>query len=499
MRPAALRDRRRFLKALGLGAGAASLPFYSLLERQVARADGEPPLRLLLIHSGWGGPWDFLRPSGITSTTRDVPLTPAMITYPGSILEPLKDFTSKMLVLEGMAQTPALIPLNKSNPIATRTHFVGHENTDPNRFTGSAINDANHDYVPSSPSLDFLLGKQLGGTNAVRSMQIGIGCGIGTTHSDTLSYNDGGQRQPGFTKPADAFKALFGGAAPAPSPTMPAPMGAQRDAARKLSVVTAVESSVKRLRARLAGTERAKLDEHLAALADIESRLQATSSGPSYSPIACGAPTMPTGTAPNGGFGTGDAIPENTRMHFDILVQAFACDRTRYVTARWGETGAGTIPFMFGADVKDMHAEVAHQAGHDNTSAGGVLARQRLAKMNNWYAQKLAEMMTRMQGVKEGNGTLLDNTLIVWTTDFGNEVHGGVNVPYVLLGGAQGKFRMGRYLNASTGPLNDKYPGNPVPTYAPTNQLLVSIMNACGIAGNTFGSTEFSGPLKGLT
>ena len=79
--------------------------------------------------------------------------------------------------------------------------------------------------------------------------------------------------------------------------------------------------------------------------------------------------------------------------------------------------------------------------------------------------------MTRLQAIPEGGGTLLDNTLIVWTTDFGNEVHGGLNVPFVLLGGAQNKFRMGRYLNVSTGPFNDKYPGNAVNTYAPTNQL----------------------------
>ena len=122
-----------------------------------------------------------------------------------------------------------------------------------------------------------------------------------------------------------------------------------------------------------------------------------------------------------------------------------------------------------------------------------------MAKLNNWYAQQLAAFMTRLQAIPENGGTLLDNTLIVWTTDFGNEVHGGLNVPFVLLGGAQNKFRMGRYLNVSTGPLNDKYPGNAVNTYAPSNQLLVSLMNACGVAGNTFGSTEFSGPLKGLT
>ena len=78
----------------------------------------------------------------------------------------------------------------------------------------------------------------------------------------------------------------------------------------------------------------------------------------------------PTGIAPEVGFGSGDAIPENTRMHFDILTQAFACDRTRYVVARWGETGAGTIPWLFPGDTRDMHGDIAHNAGHENMTDG---------------------------------------------------------------------------------------------------------------------------------
>jgi hypothetical protein len=484
-------ERRRFLKSLGLGLGVTSLPFYSLLERSVVSAADapQPPLRLLLLHSGWGGPWDYLRPTGVTSDTRDIPLDAGRLTFTSSILEPLKAFSSNMLVIEGLATTAGLMPLDATH--STRTHLVGHDNTDPNRFTGSAINDANKDWVPTSPSLEYFLGKQLGGSNAVRSLQLGIGCTSGTSHSDTLSYNETGQRLPGITSPADAFQALFGGAS---APPPPDPAAAKRLLARRKGVITAVEASVTRLRSRLAGSERAKLDEHLAALTDIESRLSATSS-----PVQCGAPMAPTGMAPQVGFGSGDAIPENTRMHFDILAQAFACDRTRYVVARWGETGAGTIPWLFGSEVRDMHGDVAHNAGHENMTDVGNTARLQLAKVQNWYAQRLADFMTKLKSIPEGSGTLFDNTLIVWTTDFGNEVHGGLNVPFVLLGGAQNKFRMGRYLNVSTGPLNDKYPGNAVSTYAPTNQLLVSLMNACGVAGNTFGSTEFSGPLKGLT
>lgn len=491
MRSAAM-DRRRFLKALGLGAGAMALPFYSLIESSVVHGgEATPPLRLLLLHTGFGGPWDYLRPKGITSETRDVALTPDMLTFADSILEPLSGFTDKMLVLEGMATTAGLVPLDPANPRGSRSHLIGHENNSPNRYTGSVIDALDGDYTPRSASLDYALGQELGGSNAVRSIQLGIGCPAGSSYADTLSYNESGQRLPAVTAPADAFNTLFAGMTSAPPEEDPAI--AERALARKKSVVAALQSDVGRLRSRLAGPERAKLDEHYNALVDIEAQL----SSPKYTPISCGSPTLPAGDPPAVGFGNGDAIPENTRMHFDILRQAFACDRTRFVAAEWGEIGAGTIPWLY--DVEDMHGTVAHLAGHENTGPEGVTARLQLAKLNTWYASQLAEFMTGLQAVDEGGSTLLDNTLIVWTTDFGNEVHGGLNMPCILLGGAGKKFKMGRYLNASTGPLNDTYPGNAVDTYAPMNHLLVSIMNACGMQGQTFGSTEFSGPLAGLT
>ena len=209
-------QRRRFLQSIGLGMGVASLPFYSLIERSVVHAAdaAQPPLRLLLLHSGWGGPWDYLRPTGVTDNTRDIPLDAGKLTFANSILEPLKAFTSKMLVIEGIGLTAGLMPLDANTP---RTHLVGHDNTDPNRFTGSAINDANKDWVPTSPSLEYFLGKQLGGSNAVRSLQLGIGCTSGTSHSDTLSFNETGQRLPGMTSPADVFKSLFGGVTAGPA------------------------------------------------------------------------------------------------------------------------------------------------------------------------------------------------------------------------------------------------------------------------------------------
>jgi hypothetical protein len=478
-------QRRQFLKALGLGVGAVTFP--SLLERTEVHAGPEqPPLRLLLLLTGWGTAWDYMRPTGVSGT--ETALTPEMLVFDQSILAPLKDFASKMLVLEGLATTPALAALDPADPVESRTRILGHEHIDLNRFTGSAANDANDDHLPMGPSLDYVLGKAVGGSTAVRSLQLGIGCSSGTSYTDTVSFNEQGQRLPGISDPAVAFKTLFGSA---PAATPPDPAVAQRALARQKSVVTALEASAARLRGRLGGDERAKLDEHIAALKDIEARL----ASPSYTPISCGTPTPPSETAPEvSSFGGSEAIPKNTELMFDILVQAFACDRTRYVAARWGENLDGPIPYLFGTDVESMHGDVAHELDADG--AAGLLARQRIAKVNNWYAQRLAELCTRLQSISEGSGTLLDNTLIVWSPDFGPDVHGGVNVPHVLLGGAQGRLRMGRYLNYyRPGKDGEWNPAN----YGATNHLLVSLMNACGVPGDTFGSTEFVGPLPGLT
>ena len=132
-------QRRRFLKSIGLGMGVASLPFYSLIERSVVHAAdaAQPPFRLLLLHSGWGGPWDYLRPTGVTDNTRDIPLDAGKLTFANSILEPLKAFTSKMLVIEGVGLTAGLMPLDANThsdaPRRARQHrpqsihWLGHQ------------------------------------------------------------------------------------------------------------------------------------------------------------------------------------------------------------------------------------------------------------------------------------------------------------------------------------------------------------------------------------
>jgi hypothetical protein len=491
-------QRRQFLKALG--AGATVLPFLQLLESSALQAQGVArPLRLLAICSGFGGHWGYLRPPGVAAGASEVALTPELLTYESSVLEPLKGFTSQMLVLEGIARTTGLMPYaSKANN--ERTYYSGHDGYAPSAFTGAPVLEQSTGNVPTGPSIDFVLGEQLGSGTAVRSLQIGIGSVRGIPDQVNMSYNASGVAQPAIEDPAAFFRQMFGsgGAPPSAGPMVDESASIRRN--QDLSIVGALSSSAKRLRDRLAGPERTKLDDHLAALADIENRLkgQDPNGTITYPPVVCDSPSMPAEA-------TTPSLQEATDLHFDVLTQAFACDRTRFVMADWG-IDRGTVEVL--PEVKDLHGEVAHQleeGGGDpannippTTKAMTDVAKLNMGKLQRWYAEQLAKLMTRMAQTPDGDGTLLDNTLIIWSSDFGENVHGGLNVPHILLGGAQKKFRMGRYLNFA--PSLGHPAGNAdIAGYQPHNRLLVSVLQAYGLDVDQFGSPEYTGTLPNLT
>lgn len=473
--------RRRFLQALGLGAG--SLPFYRLLESSAVEAAGnERPLRVLLLYGGYGGDWSFLRPSGLTDGQTDVALTADMLTFEGSVLAPLAPFAEQMTVIEGVGMLAGLIPSDPSNPVGSRTLYVGHEGSPATAFTGSSVVTVDALVKPTSESLEYRLGQELGQTY-LPHLALGIATSVGDFPSNSVSYNEQGQRLPGARTAADAFQLLFGDYDPT---QVPDDTAAMKKLAEEHSVVDRLTARTTALRDRLAGSERAKLDEHLEALAMLEAQIDNAAV-----PVDCGTPTLPTGE--------GDPATDMTTatdLHFEVLRQAFACDRTRYVLAGWGLDHGGS--WLFGPDLDDLHNNLAHMIEGEDAAAAQA-AKADMATLQRWHAERLADFLGKLAATDDGGTSLLDNTLIVWSTDFGRHTHGGLNVPYVLLGGAQGKLRMGRYFNHYAGSYADDWGTSGDWTkYQAHNRLMVSILQACGVDTDTFGSPEFTGPLPGL-
>ena len=479
--------RRDLLQTLGLG--TAALPFASVLRSIGEAQDGSPPLRVVLLFSAYGGRWDYFRPRvpGLSYANDDAsgpplagdfPLTPESLTFQDSVLAPLSAFASRMTVVEGLALTAGLIP---------GSHLVGHENAPATAFTGTT---PTADYDATGPSLEHYLGEQLGAETAQRSLQLGVGSTASTTVYDSVNYNRSGTRVPVLTNPQDAFRLLFGGLSGGGEPEVDE--AAERSRRRDRRVADALFASTQRMRSRLAGAEREKLDQHLSALRDIEARLE-DGPGAGPIPIACGQPSAPTSTPST----SGAEVADHTEVMFDVLAQALACDRTRYASAVWGVSNNSFAPWML-SDVDDWHNQVAHVVDADGASAD--LANRQMAELNRWYASQLATLAQRLDAVPEGEGTVLDNTVIVWAQDFGQTAHSGVNVPYVLLGGGAGRLRMGRYLNVYEPVEHDifgyAYSSGDPDSYRPSNELFTAILRACGIDASGFG--DISGVLDSL-
>jgi hypothetical protein len=126
---------------------------------------------------------------------------------------------------------------------------------------------------------------------------------------------------------------------------------------------------------------------------------------------------------------------------------------------------------------------------HDNSRDFNPL----LEQIDNWYAQQIAALLQRMDSIPEGNGSLLDNTLVVWGRELGTTSHRMDPWPVVLAGSARGELQTGRFLQVGTaGNDNNRQ-------REPSAKLLVSIGRLMGLDMSSFGNIDVdSGPLSGI-
>lgn len=454
------RRRRAFLKTLGtLG---TALPIANLLKAEVAEAAEPPPLRFIAIFTPHGMVPEFWRPQGTE--------TAFSLTYPNSMLAPLEKYKDKLLILDGL-DFRVLYEYGTS----------GHEGGPVTFLTGSRMSKATGTELPESRSLDQAIAEKIGGATRLRSLELlGWQEFPGQSVYNTISFNTGGTRRPLRRNPADTFNELF------PPVNTTDPLAAQRDLARKRSLLDFLVKDVTRLQKRLTGAEKQKLELHLQALRDMEQSISGAGA-----PVTCDKPPAP---APLNASALGNLTraPEIIKLQMDVIAQAVACDLTRVITMPLA------VPRMPWANLNiSLHDDIAHKIG----SVGNPV-RLQLVTVQQWFCNQIVYLMDRLASVKEGDGTALDNTIILWGNELGNPSdHASHGVPTILCGGAQGKFRMGRYLQLRPGknPLQGWSGfGQKAPNAVPHNKLLVSLAHAFGVEGETFGHPDYSGELAGL-
>jgi len=298
----------------------------------------------------------------------------------------------------------------------------------------------------------------------------------GNLRSKTL-FDLQGNPIGGEQDPSRAFDRIFtDGIVPAGTD----PKVAERLRNERRSVLDVVNDDLDKLKTRLGGQDRVRMEQHLQALRSIEQRL--TPGSGNTGGLTFKAPTK--ADFPKVEYLKNDNYPMVGKMHMDLAVAALASDRTRIISLQWSQ-GNGDIIYNW-LGVKGEHHALTH---------GGVTT-PALDKINQFHFEQFAYLLGQMSSVKEGNGTMLDNTVVV----FANELHdGNTHRPdpslTFMAGSGGGYFKTGRHIIY---PMNAGVSGKAAtPNHS---QLLVSLCQYMGLEINQVSDPTIGppGPLERL-
>jgi hypothetical protein len=175
-----------------------------------------------------------------------------------------------------------------------------------------------------------------------------------------------------------------------------------------------------------------------------------------------------------------DNMPRISKMQIDLMVNSFAADFARVASLQiTNSVGQARMRWL---KISEGHHELSHHPDSDKDAV------DKLTRINKWYCEQMAYLAKRLAETPEpgGGGSLLDNTLLVWTNELGKgNSHTLDNIPFVLVGNGL-DFKMGRSI---------KYPK------VPHNRLLLSLAHGMGHRIKTFGNPDFcgAGPLPNLS
>ncbi len=245
--------------------------------------------------------------------------------------------------------------------------------------------------------------------------------------------------------------------------------GRTKDRELLTSVLDDLKDDLKKVGVSVSAEDRRLLDEHATFVREMEQELKASKADAGHK-----VPELEPGTKREN-----DNIPKISKAQIDLMVNAFAGDFARLATLQFtNSVGQAKMKWL---GVTEGHHELSHEP--DSNKA----AMEKLTKINRWFAEQLAYLAKRLADTPEpgGKGSLLDNTLIVWTNELGKgSSHTLDDIPFVLVGNGL-DFKMGRSL---------KFPKGGVAH----NRLLMAFAHGFGHNIKEFGHPNFckDGPLS---
>lgn len=450
------RSRRTFLRGLG---ATVALPFLESAPTVAAAvvnnslgknsADATPPQRLAFIYipNGVQVPeWTPLREGA------NYALTP--------ILEPLKQFQRDVLVLTGLTHDKA-----RGNDDAGGDHARSCASF----LTGVQPVKTGGADIRLGPSVDQIAADVIGQDTRLRSLQLGCDkgdnpgvcdSGYSCAYTRNISWRSETLPMPKEIDPRVVFERMFGS-----GDTREDRVGTARRRQERRSILDFVLGQARGLEGRVGAKDRQKLDEYFSAIRDVERRLEATESGAVRRPETDAA-------APPAGIPK--AYRDHLRLLSDMMVLAFQGDVTRVSTFMYANAGSNRNYRFIG--VPEGHHELSHH--------GGDLKKQaKIAQINHFHIQQFAYLLGRLKSIREGDGTLLDNCMIVYGSGIsdGNK-HNHEDLPILVAGRGGGTLDSGRHV---------RYPAE-----TPLTNLYLSLLERVGMSTESLGDS--TGRLEGL-
>lgn len=446
--------RRTILR--GAGHVAIALPFLEAMLRpgETHAQSATAPTRFVVFYTEGGTLLNQWRPTG---TETQFTLSDMM----SSLVPHQKD----LLFLDGLDMDITQIGVGHPHSRGMAGVLTGTE-----LLPGTFVTGGGSAGFANGPSVDQVIAQRIGTGLKFPSLEFSTAWAISgrnltdgavaetSNAANTLNFAGANKPLAPMTKPVDAFNRIF---------TDIAPPTTASDAARKrtVSILDAVQGEYQRVSGQLGSADKAKLDEHLQMIQQMEASLGATTSGQS-----CAAPTAPTAAA-------SIDIPTKGRAMTDLLVASLACNLTRVATMQWGDSEA-KYPLNFNPlQLPDVHHGYQHDSVYNPTA---------LAQIYKWLGSNFAYLLDKLASVKEGDGTMLDNTVVLWVSEIQEPpTHVQTNMPFVIAGGKNAGIKSGRWLKVAS---------------QPHNNLLVTLLNVFGGTDKTFGNSKYcTGMLAGLT
>ncbi len=343
------------------------------------------------------------------------------------ILEPLAPVHDDLLVLSGLTHDKGRA--NGDGP-------GDHARSSSVFLTGAQPRKTDGENIRSGISVDQVAAQTIGQRTRFSSLELGVdpgrnagGCdsGYSCAYSSNISWSSEATPVGKEVNPRLVFERLFAG-----GKASEVDKSTRQRQALQQSVLDFVADDAKRLQTKLGRNDNRKLDEYLTGIREIERR------------IGTNVAAAPLDVDVD--YAIPDGIPgdyqDHMRLMCDMLVLAFQTDSTRLATMMFANEGDNKNYRKIG--VPDGHHDLSHHGGNPDKL-------KKIAEINRFHVQQLSYLLQKMKSVKEGERTLLDNSMICYGSGIsdGNR-HNNENLPIILAGGGAGTVETGRHLRYDT-------------------------------------------------